>query len=157
MELAGRGCAQACLDLLARRGRAVAGATVAVVAGAGNNGGDGYVVARHLANAGADVTTYLLSPKEKLKGDALINFKILEKMGGAFVDLSAPGAVLAKLEEIARADLLVDAIFGTGLTNAVKPAMAEAIRALDGLACPRVGVDIPSGVDSDTGAVLGAA
>lgn len=157
MELAGRGCAEICQKVIKARGIPTDEARVAVVCGAGNNGGDGYVVARHLQNAGARVTTYLLAPPEKLKGDALINYRILEKTGGHIVDASAPGALPALLPTLKEAHLLVDAILGTGLTRDVREDLAESLRLLDTLPCPRVAVDIPSGVDSDTGAIRGAA
>src|SRR5208283_4548634 len=61
---------------------------VAVVAGPGNNGGDGYVIARYLINHGADVQTFLLSPREKIKGDALTNLKTLEKMSAQIIEIT---------------------------------------------------------------------
>lgn len=157
MELAGRGCAEAARELLQRQHKEVNRADIAVVTGSGNNGGDGYVVARHLLNQGARVTTYLLSPPERLRGDAKINYDILARMGADRVELYGPGALEAQLPRLARADLLIDAIFGTGLARDLDSEMANAIRRLDGLPCPRLAVDIASGVDADTGAVRGAA
>lgn len=157
MELAGQGCAEACKAMLAKRGIPIKDAYIAVVCGAGNNGGDGYVVARHMLNAGAKVTTYLLAEASKLKGDALANYQILQKIGGRFVEAQGPGMLEAVLPEIQRAHLLVDAVFGTGLARDLSEEMAQKIRLLDTLPCLRLAVDIPSGVDSDTGAIRGAA
>jgi ADP-dependent NAD(P)H-hydrate dehydratase / NAD(P)H-hydrate epimerase len=157
MELAGAGCANACKRFLGARHKPVSGANIAVVCGGGNNGGDGYVVARHLQNAGAQVTTFLLSDPASFKGDALLNYKILTKIGARLIDAYRPGTLSSALFELQKADLLVDAIFGTGLKRELTPEFVHVIKLLDSLSCPRVAVDIPSGIDSDTGAIRGAA
>jgi hydroxyethylthiazole kinase-like uncharacterized protein yjeF len=157
MELAGAGVARVCVQSLNEKNKKVQGANIAVVCGSGNNGGDGYVVARHLQNMGANVTTYLLAEPSKLKGDALLNYRCLEMIGGRFIDAYRPGSLAAQLAGLRQSDLLVDAIFGTGLTRDLTPFFVEAIQLLDALPCIRVAVDIPSGVDSDTGMIRGAA
>jgi NAD(P)H-hydrate epimerase len=131
--------------------------SVSVVAGAGNNGGDGYVIARYLLNHGADVKTFLLSPREKIKGDALINLEVLEKMtSDVFV---VQGSEL--LEEAAHiwqeCDVIVDAVLGTGLSSDVRSPFLEAIEKMNQSPAFKLSVDIPSGLDANTGNVLGIA
>jgi NAD(P)H-hydrate epimerase len=137
METAGRAVA-----------RAAAGArSVAVVCGPGNNGGDGFVAARVLRDAGGDAIVYLAADRSQVKGDALAHLHILERAGGVVlpVDLGA----------IAAAPLVIDALFGVGLARPIEGAYAEVVAAIN--QAERVlAVDIPSGLDADTGKVLGA-
>ena len=141
------------------------GRIIAVVAGQGNNGGDGFVLARHLHQQGVRVRVYLLGQKDRVKGDARVNLQIYEKIGGELQELSSSKISGEKLREIKSAlhqsDLIVDAIFGTGLTN-TRPDLSEQIYSqvitlMNESTRPIVAVDIPSGVTSDTGEVLGAA
>jgi NAD(P)H-hydrate epimerase len=122
---------------------------VAVFCGAGNNGGDGYVVAGLAREAGFAVTVYALAAPSKLTGDALLAYQWAEKEGVP-VNLWAPDTHW-------RADLVVDALLGTGLKGSVRAGYATAIAAINQHASPVLAVDIPSGLCSDTGQVLGAA
>ena len=125
---------------------------VLVFCGKGNNGGDGYVVARHLLNRGALVETFLVGEKDKLKGDALINFQILESMGHQVKEVASRDDL-----NIARgADLLVDGLLGTGVIGPVLGLMAEVIDFMNGYGAPIVAIDLPSGMEADAGAVAGA-
>lgn len=156
MENAGRGAAEAVMRELASfacpRGR------VAVVAGKGNNGGDGFVAARHLAGSGARAVVYLLAKPAELKGDAALNAKIWEKMGGETVAIISSKGLAKNAPSIERACVVVDAIFGTGLTKPVKGLYADAIGFINSLTKASViSVDIPSGIDASTGQVLGCA
>ncbi len=117
-----------------------------VLCGPGNNGGDGFVVARHLSKAGWEVTAALIGPVERLKGDAALNAK---RWDGEVVPL-APAA----LEGCA---LVVDAIFGAGLTRPLAGKARAAIEAVNARELPCIAVDMPSGVQGDTGEALGAA
>lgn len=139
MEAAGGAVATAVRARFARQ-------PVVVLCGPGNNGGDGFVAARLLAEAGWPVELFLLGRVEDLKGDAKLN---AGRWQGAVKPLEA-GAV-------AKAGLVVDALFGAGLTRPVDGVAAAAIEAINarGIAC--IGVDVPSGVHGDTGAVMGAA
>lgn len=128
-----------------------------VVAGPGNNGGDGYVVARYLLNHGADVRTYLLAPREKIRGDALTNVSILEVMTDQIYTAQDVGALKEAAAEWRRSDVIVDAILGTGLTLEVRTPYREAIELINEAPAFKVSIDIPSGLDSNTGRVLGAA
>jgi NAD(P)H-hydrate epimerase len=129
---------------------------VGVVCGKGNNGGDGFVVARKLVEAGRAVRVLLLCDPEELRGDAAIMF---QKMLGSLRPLNIAPAPLIVREasgldsseagEIFAADLLVDAILGTGFRPPVSPLYAAAIGKMNAAAAPIVAVDIPSGADAD--------
>ena len=159
MENAGRGVAESVL----RRLGASAGArrfAVCVVCGAGNNGGDGFVVARHLALAGVDVRVLLAAPRSKMSGDAAAMLRALDAAPGVSVaDLSSLGSGLAAKEDwqraLAGADAIVDAIFGTGLRAEVAGAPAIAIAAMNAARALTFAVDVPSGMDADSGKAHG--
>jgi NAD(P)H-hydrate epimerase len=118
---------------------------VSVWCGGGNNGGDGLVVARHLAAAGRTVEIRLLVNPSRLRGDPAANLERARERGLSFVD--APGP----------ADVVVDALFGTGFTGAPRKGAEEAIETINASGAPVVAVDVPSGVDASTGEVGGAA
>ncbi len=124
---------------------------VSVVCGKGNNGGDGFVVARHLANRGTEVQVLLLAKKDELKGDAAINLGIAEKTGIPLVEVMTARDLHGRREVLATSDLIVDAILGTGLTGPARGISAEAIQLLNTLQRPLVALDIPSGLGSDDG------
>lgn len=130
---------------------------IVVVAGKGNNGGDGLVVARHLRNGGAAPTVLLLAPKEDLKGDAALHLGIAEKSGVEVVDASTELCWKKQRLTMARATLIIDAIFGTGLEKPAAGLYAAAIGEINKARGFKVAVDIPSGLSSDTFAVLGPA
>jgi len=148
METAGVAAAQVVRKELERRG----GRRVCILAGRGNNGGDGFVMARHLANV-ATVEVFLLGPKDRLHGEARTNLGICERLGlvvTEVLDEAALGTVKASLE---RADVVVDALLGTGLQSAPREPIASAIRLVNAEGKPVVAVDVPSGLESDTGRV----
>lgn len=128
---------------------------VLVVCGKGNNGGDGFVVARHLSNRGVDVRVTLLAEKPLLKGDAKVNFDIAAKMNIPIVELTDNEQIPALRNLLQQADLVVDAILGTGLTDAVQGFYKNVIEAINKVRKPVVAVDIPSGLCADTGLVPG--
>jgi len=130
---------------------------VAVVAGRGNNGGDGLVVARYLANDGIPVTVFLLAEKGQVQGDARVNLDILDRMGVRVVEVLTEEALRSGLHELSRAELIVDALLGTGLNSPVRGLMATLIERLNVLRPPILAVDIPSGLSADTGQPLGTA
>lgn len=151
MENAGAGTAR----LIART--LEAGQRVVVVAGPGNNGGDGYVIARHLSNMGVQVTTYLAVPRQKIRGDALINLQVLEAMDGPIVDLSSEEQYAEFTTALAHCNLVVDALLGTGVTRDVEGHLGELIDLINRAERPVVAVDIPSGLDADSGQPRGRA
>ena len=158
MENAGRGVAEVVARALGGR---VAGRRVRVVCGAGNNGGDGFVAARHLALAGAEVSVLLAASREKIAaagGDAAMNLRALEALGAVpVVAGDAWNDAAAWSGPLAGADAIVDALFGTGLRADVAGVPAAAITAMNAAAGIKIAVDIPSGIDADTGRVHGVA
>ncbi len=158
MENAGRGVAEVVSRALDGR---VSGRRVRVVCGAGNNGGDGFVVARHLALAGAEVSVLLAVSREKIAGaggDAATNLRALEALGlVTVIEGAAWGEASAWAGTLAGSDAIVDALFGTGLRSDVAGVPAAAIAAMNAAAGIKIAVDIPSGIDADTGRVHGIA
>jgi NAD(P)H-hydrate epimerase len=133
----------------------VGGKTIAVFAGPGNNGGDGFVAARHLQQLGARVTVFLPQSAENIRGDAAVFFRIV-------VALGIPVRLLLDQDDVERLDLascalIVDALFGTGLRREITGHLALLVDRINGAECPVVAVDMPSGVDSDSGKILGRA
>ncbi|MFH0882009.1 MAG: NAD(P)H-hydrate dehydratase [bacterium] len=150
MELAARGVMLEVDTLLGGR---VPGARALVFCGGGNNGGDGFAVARRLLNFGAEVTVYLVAERSKISGDALTNLKVYENLGGKVIEVKSR----KDLEKIPPADVIVDALLGTGLRGGADGLIADAIEAINISQASVVSVDIPSGVDGSTGHVAGVA
>ena len=143
MENAARAVTDTAMEYLSRGKKAL------ILCGGGNNGGDGLAVARHLHNRGVDVHIGLTLPPEKYRGDALINWNIIRAMALPFAAITP--------EEIAQshADLIIDAIFGTGLQQAPRPPFGDIAASLRKLGRLVLAVDLPSGMDCDTGNALG--
>jgi NAD(P)H-hydrate epimerase len=137
--------------------------TVAVLCGSGNNGGDGAVVARHLDSWGVPVRVIWFASAKQLRGDAATQWTILEKSGieqlSLFdVESRANDVDLARLERIlVDADWLVDALLGTGLSRPVEDPLRAVIEAMNRTGKPILSLDLPSGLDADTGQPLGVA
>jgi len=132
-------------------------ARVVIVCGAGNNGGDGFVVARHLFARGAEVEVFLAGASEKVTGESRINLDAYIDLGGTFTEIPE-GALLGPLEQsLSRADFVVDALFGTGLDRPIRGHLAEIIAAVNRAEVRCVALDVPSGLDADSGAPLGIA
>ncbi|HET6467053.1 MAG TPA: NAD(P)H-hydrate dehydratase [Geminicoccaceae bacterium] len=139
MERAGRAVARAVVARFARR-------PVLVLCGPGNNGGDGYVAARHLRDAGWPVRLASLAPVARLRGDAAWAAK---RWTGPVEDLAGPGSVAG--------ELTIDALFGAGLARPLEGRARAVVEALGSRRPPTVAVDVPSGIDGATGEVRGAA
>ena len=166
MENAGRGAVEA---LLAFEPALVAGSGpggraprlagepfIAILCGKGNNAGDGFVIARHLEIRGVAVRVMLLAAPSELAGDALANFAILQQCGVPIVDVSH-GDVAAQLDAHAGgASWLVDALLGTGATGEPREPFATAIRWMNAQPARRLAIDVPSGLDCDSGAAAAA-
>ena len=155
MENAGRSCAERVKERL----QGVEAPKVCVFCGTGNNGGDGYVIARHLLNADFGITVVICGRREKVAGDARVNLDILERLGHS-VDLigpDEPDVALRVREAAGRSDMIVDALFGTGLQGPLRGDYRILIETINSLEIPILAVDIPSGLDCDTGQPLGAA
>jgi NAD(P)H-hydrate epimerase len=154
MENAGREVAMAVLDILEGDLHLVAqDATVSILCGPGNNAGDGYVAARHLANVNVKVTAFAACDPDKLTGDAAINYAIAQKMG-LVVPVFTEEMLLEQTERIGEAHLFVDALLGTGFQGEVKAPMVEVIDVINASkerGALVVAVDVPSGFDCDKG------
>jgi len=155
MENAGRSCAEIIRDKLA----GVDNPRVCLFCGTGNNGGDGYVIARHLLNTGFHVRVVLCGEREKVCGDARMNLDILDRLGHPVESLDmAAGAIASRIRLLAGdADMVVDALFGTGLQGELREPYRSLIDAINALGRPVLAVDIPSGLDCDSGQPLGTA
>jgi len=145
MENAGRAVCSAALRKFPQARR------IAVICGGGNNGGDGFVAARHLAAKGKEVTVYTSKKTGEYSDQPFENLNSAEKSGIPIVEAAGDTS------KIGACDLIVDALLGTGLESEVRKPDAILIDFINASKCPRLSVDIPSGIDSNTGAVLGKA
>lgn len=153
------------LLLMENAGRAVADficqnfpqGSVTIFIGTGNNGGDGLVAARYLHNRGFDIRVILLDHPARLKGDPRLNHQILHQMNVSIL-IADQETVLEALHQYCRESIvLVDAIFGIGLQRPVQGHYEKVIQIMNQSQRPVISVDIPSGLDADTGKVLGIA
>lgn len=148
MERAGILAAEIGADLLAECG----GESVAIFCGRGNNGGDGFVVARELTKRGFSVQIFLFGDPDTLSGDAFQNYVIVSKLGISIT-------VINSEQELPKCritvDLVVDALLGTGGAGPVKEIIGGAIRIINEMQCSVLSIDLPSGVNTDTGECLG--
>lgn len=162
METAGRGVAEVTLRMLShgradglRRQRGRDGDHVAVVCGPGNNGGDGFVCARVLRDRGVDAVVFLAVPRGAIKGDARAHFDIYERAGGVVLAIDTPAGLGEQRMTIERAAIAIDALFGIGPVRPIEGHLANVVATINA-ARQRLAVDVPSGVDSDTGRTIGA-
>jgi NAD(P)H-hydrate epimerase len=152
MERAGRGALAVLRPLLrGRRG------LVLVICGHGNNGGDGLVIARLLRRAGRRTEVWLTADPERLRGDAARMLRAWRRGGGRVQTVLTANDLPAFRTRLEQAAVVVDAIFGTGLHSPVREPVAAVIAAINGAAGPVLAVDVPSGLSSDSGQVLGVA
>ncbi len=152
MENAGRGASRVALDMLPKEKKAKA----VCVCGKGNNGGDGFVCTRHLINNSIDVDIFLLGNPNGLKGDAKINYRILRKMGKTVKILKNKKTLDLFKRSLKKARLLIDAIFGIGLSGEVKQPYKNIIDLMNQCEKPILALDVPSGLDATEGKVLGS-
>jgi NAD(P)H-hydrate epimerase len=145
MENAGRGVADVLISL------GIAG-PVAICCGKGNNGGDGLVVARHLVNQGHEVKVLLFAPLHTLSTEAAVHWHITQRMGIRAAILTDARQIDEQLPgELAQAEWILDALFGTGLTGALRPPFDRVVAMINESQKKVLAVDIPSGLDADTG------
>jgi NAD(P)H-hydrate epimerase len=143
MENAGRRCAEL-----------IDGGPVVICCGGGNNGGDGFVIARHLENRGIEVELLLVSAVDQLRGDARINAEVAVKAGIPLTVAARPADWEALSPRLSRARWIVDALLGTGFTGEIREPYLSAIRSVNystGSTRRVLAVDVPSGLDVDTG------
>jgi len=133
----------------------VVGRQIIILAGRGNNGGDGLVVARHLANAGAEVRLFIMTAPEEYHGDARVNYEIIKRMQLKYYLLREEKDLTALKIALRCTDIVVDAIYGTGFRGRLDGVEAMVITTVNGSGRPVLAVDIPSGLEADTGQVHG--
>jgi NAD(P)H-hydrate epimerase len=148
MENAGRGAAELLVEL------GIDGPVI-ICAGRGNNGGDGFVIARHLENRGFNVRVLLFCDPNDLRGDAAVNFRIIESAGTPMNLFPAQFAEDDVDQLLADADWIVDALLGTGARGAAREPYATVIRRINAAGRKVFAVDLPSGLDCDTGEAAG--
>jgi len=151
MENAGYRASCVALDMLSKKKTKKA----VCICGKGNNGGDGFVCARHLINKGIDTDIFLMGDPAKLKKDAKINYNILKKMGETIRPLKTKKDFCTLKAKFTKAQLLIDAIFGIGLSGEIEKPYSTAIRTMNQSKKSILAVDIPSGLDATTGNILG--
>jgi NAD(P)H-hydrate epimerase len=151
MENAGRGACDVICDLFGDRLD-----RVTLIGGPGQNGGDAWVIARRLALLGHRPLAVLVGEASRLRGDAQVNWALLDVLGVEAVQVSPDDAqsIAARLEA---ATLIVDGLFGTGLDRPITGGYADAIAIMDAAPVPLVSLDLPSGLDADTGGIFGVA
>ena len=157
MENAGRGSIEVLSDHFD-----LEGASVAVVVGRGNNGGDGFVIGRYLMEMGVSVSFFLLSTRDRIQGDAEANMDLVlnllaEHSLSQFIEIPDKKSLEAAAEILEDHDLFVDAIFGTGLNSDVRGIYRDVIKLINESGKAVFSVDIPSGINADTGDVCGVA
>ena len=145
MENAGRAAGEIALTEL----KGIKNKEVAVFCGSGNNGGDGFVAARYLFNKGVNVSVYLIGRRLNLKNDPKLNAEALDDIGVEIREISVPIST--------DHGLIIDAIFGIGLKGEVKEPARSIISDLNKKSVTIISVDVPSGLDADTGEILGVA
>ncbi|MFC1857787.1 NAD(P)H-hydrate epimerase, partial [Thermodesulfobacteriota bacterium] len=151
MENAGRGAVQFLLEKFS----GLSEKQVGVIAGRGNNGGDGFVIARYLSHKDIRVTVYLLTKGSKVRGDAAANLKLLLPLNVPVIEVPDQKTFTKQKRSMRQQDLWVDAILGTGLQSDVKGFFKNVIDFINNLNKPIFAVDIPSGLNSDTGQPCG--
>jgi NAD(P)H-hydrate epimerase len=124
---------------------------VAIVCGVGQNGGDGFAVARHLENRGVVPVIVVVGDRGAIRGDALTNLLVCERLGIPIYDIRGGDDIETALAHAADADLVVDAIFGTGLNRAPSGVHADVIRGIAELRIPVLAIDLPSGANASSG------
>lgn len=153
MENAGRAVAQTVIkefNTQAKKG-------IVVFCGKGNNGGDGFVAARHLINRGYHVDVIMFGKREELSEDGRTNYAAISRITDIIHDLNDAGEFAKTDINLHEKGLIIDALLGTGIKGAVKEPQAGAINLINESGIPVISIDIPSGIDADTGTVTGIA
>lgn len=160
MENAGRNAAEHLVSVL--RAQNLGGRRppppwkVSILCGRGGNGGDGYVVARHLANAGHDVEVLSVALRERLAGDAAVERTVCERLGLRIVSVGDGAAWSGALARLEHCDAIVDGLLGVGSQGAPREPVADVLRCANASRLPfKLALDLPSGLDADSGAVAG--
>ena len=152
MENAGRGATQFFLEHF----KDAVNKKIGVISGRGNNGGDGFVIARYLVQSGISVTVYLLTERQKISGDAAANLKLLPPLEVPVIEIPDAETFSAHKTAMRHVAIWIDAILGTGLRSDVKGFFRDVIEFINQTNKPVFAVDIPSGLNSDTGRPCGS-
>lgn len=128
---------------------------ICVVAGRGNNGGDAFAIARHLFNKGAKVANILLAEKDTVSGDAHVNLEILDKMKINTIEVKNSSDLEEFKVILEKAEIVVDGIFGTGLKRDIEGLNKEVVNFINSIGKPVIAIDIPSGINGETGEIAG--
>lgn len=151
MENAGRGV----IDVLVKTFPDLRNQHIGVLAGRGNNGGDGFVIARYLSGMGVPVSVYLFSDRAAVKGDSSANLKLLDALRVPVLEITGQDGLDQHLLAMRHHQIWVDALLGTGLNADVKGLFRAVIEWLNSMNRPVIAVDIPSGLNADTGRICG--
>ena len=130
---------------------------VGVLCGRGNNGGDGFVIARTLVQRGVETSVFLLGSVADVRGDARTNLEVLGRIGLTVVEITNSQELELHFSEISRCELLVDAILGTGFHGQLSGLLETVVADVNGLGVPVVAIDLPTGLSADTAEVEGEA
>ena len=153
MENAGRAVAETAREML----KTLDGKTIFIFCGTGNNGGDGFVAARHLIHYGTKVHVYVMGKKKAVHGDAKVNLRILEK----FIRDKENKLLLLNefrsTKQFPKADLVIDALLGTGFKGKLRPTYRRVIEWINKSGIPCLAIDLPSGVDANSGSAADSA
>lgn len=153
MENAALAVVQEVRQILTLRNSNLAEARITVFVGKGNNGGDGLAVARHLVILGMDVTVFSFAKAEEFKGDAALNYRLYQNTGGKLFTIDGEKQRRLVRFALAQAEVIIDAIYGTGFRGALPSLIEEYVEEINRAQAPIIAVDIPSGVEADTGKV----
>jgi NAD(P)H-hydrate epimerase len=151
MENAGR-CA---IDFFIIQFANIPNKRIGILAGSGNNGGDGFVMARYLLSAGEDVIVFLFTKNEKLSGDARFNYERLLIMNASIIEIPDTSSLNSQKDILNTRNIWIDALLGTGLRSEVRGRYKKMITDLNASKAPVFAVDIPSGLHADTGNIWG--
>jgi len=154
MENAGRAVSQTAIEMLSEKQEK----KVTVVCGRGNNGGDGFVAARHLMNNGIDVSIFLVADVRELRGEAKANYHRAEKVAktmGKVIEVLNEESLSSFENKLEGTSLIVDGVFGTGLAREVGEPEKSIIQLINDSEKPVLAVDVPSGLDAAKGNMLG--
>ncbi|MCA9105106.1 MAG: NAD(P)H-hydrate epimerase [Planctomycetales bacterium] len=148
MENAGAGTAR----ILSRETENQGGGPVIILCGPGNNGGDGFVIARHLWNVQIPVVVHTAIPSDRYHGDALINLQVAQRLGiDVRMSAKAEPEAVVRGEHGAKPSWIVDALLGTGATGQLREPIRSWVEAANAIDCRRLAVDLPTGLDADEG------
>lgn len=153
MENAARGAVRAFLDHF----NPPPGSQVLILCGRGNNGGDGYVMARYLHGKGMKVSVFLMGTMNTVSGDALVNLRILKGMGTEVKEIDDDEKCAIVRDEIKKSAYIIDGLLGTGLNSDVRGRFGQVIDDINSSGRPVLAIDIPSGLNADTGQIMGRA